>query len=216
MEEKTVVLCYGKPITKREISIADASKQLPMTLWAQFTDAVEDNKTYDFNNVSTRIYNGQLRLTTTLKSTIEPAEELLCVTKGTENEDQQILTKLEFLSANIVTKCGSCFKPIPGETIGAEETQCPNCNMYMLNSSLKPSTTLKINIDQSRLTAFNGTLRPFLESQGKLHLLSSSRDLCRYVLHLPQIKLVYDNNIIKSISLPSVPKPWTDDIPLSP
>ena len=193
--------------------VADKTGILELGLWAEQIAEVETGKSYKITNLSTRDFNGQLKLTTTLNTRIEQIDDMT----NTQTDAAALFAmekqKSKVLQCTVVktTKCSNCNSAIdmPIDQSQSPLIRCSHCHMKMKVSSLQHKLHAKLNFetenkDICKKTAFNETILHFLEQSNKEEICNDTEAIEDFLLESEHMIFHYKKNsdIIDKIEIP--------------
>ncbi|VDI03381.1 Hypothetical predicted protein [Mytilus galloprovincialis] len=208
--EQETVDVYGTSKEKKEFVIADGTSAMPLVLWNEQIDCVQRNECYNFKNVSTRIFQDNIKLSATTRTVIKhiPPMENITTNLLHIKLPTTVIGNIHQVLLNKTYKCGSCSKNVMENDMGKMTTKCTSCSMKQRNESLKLMTICKLNVvddsDSSlstKLTIFDTELKSFLHTIHKEDLVNQTDDFEDFMLTLPKIRVTHANNIVTSICI---------------
>lgn len=196
---------YGRIKTKSEFLIANNKECIVLIVWEDDINKISVGESYNFRNVSTRkykelstrIYEAKLKLTTTPMSAFTPIPPLQSL-KESEKVGQIVAACVA-----IAKKCGTCFNIIAESSLGEHITKCSICSWTQRNELLvddiQTGITFQTENSKIKLTIFKGQLIKFLTINTNTNLLQSSEKIEYFLLSLPEVKLQHVNQIVTNI-----------------
>lgn len=163
----------------REGNFIDASaKQIKITVWEtnNYTiSSINESTTYHITNVCVSWYNGQMRLSTTIKTEITPVEkESFDWSKNPALSSHTRICCPTVVSAKpqCYVRCpiNDCRKKIDVIKVDAKEVTCDHCGNIMLLKRCAVTYSIDVivekNTKQLKLTAFPECLKEFFKNSG--------------------------------------------------
>lgn len=203
--DKEEIVIYGSKKSKRNILVADSTAKVTVCLYESLIDEVEEGCTYNFKNVSSRLYRNNFYLTTTATTNITKIDDLQTYSDVMLiAETTNIEGTIEQVQCTTKTKCPSCGKNLSVEE-DAITVKCDNCKLKAKVSSLKKTSIFRINLKDEqklyRLVSFQEAMEEFLKTTKKEQLLNNMDQLEDYLLALDKIKVsvAQDSDIISTI-----------------
>lgn len=204
--EKEELTIYGVKKTKRNALLADSTSKVTIALYEKLIEQVEENVTYTFKNVSSRLYRNNFYLTTTSTTKILQADDLehpsdvLLTAKSITYEGSIIQVR-----CTVRTQCPSCKKNIDLDQ-DASTLKCPGCHMKTKVSKLKQTHVYRINLQDNknlyRLVCFDQPMNEFLQLIDKKQLLDNLNQLEDMLLSLEKVQIIVsqDSDIVCKIT----------------
>ncbi|XP_062620052.1 uncharacterized protein LOC134281636 [Saccostrea cucullata] len=202
-------------LKKKEITIADETSMISLTLWDTLVDDpnISLNAVIFFRNISTRLFSNVKSLTTTKDTTYELTENQTAFQGVDENTyiTESKTATVEGEVVNILIKktnhCLSCNRKMLETETKSQFIKCAGCNMKFKVSAMDTTLTstfqIKTNENTIKLNAYNATLMHFLISVQKEHLKNDPDELENFLLLLPRVKVEYakGENVVSKISV---------------
>ena len=178
MSEKEEVTIFDKKKMKQNITVADSTSKVTVALFEDLITEVEEKLSFCFENLSSRIFNGNFYLTSTSSTKItrvddlpftEASNKLMAADlKEVEGTVEQVmcLERAKFLA------CNSTIELTPD----ARTIKCQSCKLKCKVTSIKKMYFFRMNImDEEgklhRLVSFQKAMEDFLGSQDKMVLI---------------------------------------------
>lgn len=194
---------YSRRTKKQEFIVADHTKGLQIIVWADHIKALKKDEFFKITNLSIRLKNDKIKLTTSPKTQIMPIAPLENISEELDIDLPEELTgTVKQIRIEKQLKCGACNKPMNEETMNKKTTKCTSCNMTQLNNDVKKNLLVHMNVKTedniTKLVIFDSALELFLGSVNKLGLLSSTEELEEFFLG-QEINVQYESDVVTNI-----------------
>ena len=198
---------------KQNITVADETGSIAVTLWGSLTNQIIVDKSYRISQLSIREYCAVRSLTTTLGSKILPIANV-SVPKDMMDIGIKTMTG-EVQQINITSRkmCTNCHKKIDNtEVENSKFYRCTGCHMRQKTGSMQQVLTgtmvFKLESDSShgsvKLQIFHSAIEKFLNDENISHFKNDTAvgdRIEEYILDMDQITVTFsmESQIIKSM-----------------
>ncbi|KAL0148848.1 hypothetical protein M9458_055857, partial [Cirrhinus mrigala] len=202
----------GRHLETQSVLVEDVSGKIRVQLWESQEGLVLFGKTYKFNNLSTREYQGELFVTTTRQTTIEevrPLPGLGAIAPCDVREDPVISVCAEITRAEVAVSrtCGNCRSAQMEFDPKKKYHRCRKCNMLQKTEMYQPSAIANVTVcgDFGELNACitNSVLQRCLRSSELSHLLRDDQNMEEHLLECGSLKLhIQKDNVVAMVKIP--------------
>ncbi|KAK3085835.1 hypothetical protein FSP39_009394 [Pinctada imbricata] len=173
-----------------------------ITFWGDTSELVQTGKSYLISHVSTRMFNGELTLNTTMSTKIsqiedveDPKEDLTFI------EEKEEIISISQIKITQNYKCcnTSCNKTIPEIDFQNSFIRCQACQMKQSIKKMKRATTAFLNVTLENSTTtkfviFEEALHKFLDLEKNAQLLENPDQLEDHLLEIEQFKVSHQSH----------------------
>lgn len=161
----------GRQLETKTSILEDITGKIKVQLWEDQVGSVSYGETYQFTNLTTREFKGELFLTTTKDTIIEKVQPLLGLgpippNTTTEEPVKSIYGIINRAKVLVSRCCGNCkFWQVSFET-KKKFHRCEKCNMLQMTAMFKPTAHVTVfgDFGERNLTINNSVLQVFDKS----------------------------------------------------
>ena len=206
---KVEVKTKGDALVKDDCIIEDGTGTATLPLWDHFISRVSSGKSYQFENLVARSFQGNTYLSTTFTTLVKEVEQVVENLTGPEllesKESEVTFPRFELVKKlDVFLACRSCNRKI--EDVAEDRVKCNNkgCEARQRKSSCKTHASVELLIelpgkdDELYLTVFTDVLNDLLATEPPVILSSTSTDTIEdRLMLLKNIKFRY--NVISKV-----------------
>ena len=172
----------GRDLVKCLISVADHTGKINIAIWNEQIDKIEDGKSYKFQNIGIRMFDG-VSLTTSPGSIISEIDALENV-----QPEETTLHPIDAVEVTTLKNCIYCNFPLQiNENIPT--VRCEHCHKKMLIKNLVPVMTTKVTVNNRDVTISAASLNVLLPEGKNL----TTEEIEDFILLQTQAKLCNNN-----------------------
>jgi len=198
--------------------LADETGIISLSLWDTQIDFVNVGRAYSFTNLSTRIFNDNITLTTTRTTSITPIHKKIATPTTTDNTQtppptlHTITTDVTGASITMKKHCPKCHTAQQALTKNDTFHWCPTCKILRKGTSYITKCSEFLTIEQQNeeisLTITNSLLTKFINQENDINSMDN-QDIEEYLMSISPLTISFtDNNYIVDLNKP---KPITPD-----
>ena len=198
----------GKEVAmvKDDCILEDVTGSAPLHIWDTFINSVENGKSYRFENLVVKSFQGAMYLSTTFTTSVTMVEAVVESLVGPQmlESKQRAVTVEEFKMVrklDIFLACQSCSKKI--EDVCGDFVKCKYCDVRQRRLSCETCASAQVKVELPEdeaeglwLTVFTEVLEQLLKPSFEISL-SSSDSIEEALLRIKNVKFVY--NIISNV-----------------
>jgi len=210
-----MVTAYDTQSEVKTCRIGDMTGIIPLSLWDSLMDQVVTGRTYEFTNLSTRLFNGRITLTTTRNTKIKQQTTTVALPTTSSNIDDfttqtnTVTQEVEGSTISIKKLCPKCHSTQTDFNTKEKFHRCTTCKILRKHESYitKYNETLivKTDIEEISLSVTNSVLTKFLKSEADVTFLDA-QDIEEFLLTCGPLTVSYtdDNHVTEMTKLASV------------
>ena len=189
------------PKSKVEATLRDPFGSIRITHWEQYTNQVQEGKTYAFKNLKVRKNGDWHELTTardgsTTITEVEPFKETLDT--PTDIPESFLISKstaeiLGIAQFSVYHSCQVCKKKLHHENTNI--LKCGNCGLKQKLAKCSKNIYLQVVVkidDNTNLTLFDQTIKNLLIAIGKKDMPQTEDNIAEVFLDLPLVEITYN------------------------
>lgn len=135
-------------LKKQEVTVADATGAIKVTLWEKSIDLLEEDKSYELKNFTVRMYKHEKYLSIPKEGyEIKQIEDIADVVEDDLPDNSTTISNVKILGAsiNLYSECVACnSKVAPSADSGI--SKCTKCDLEQLTTSCSNQTSATLHV----------------------------------------------------------------------
>lgn len=137
VSQQTVQVVRESPIKRQEITVADSTAAMKLTIWEELVSKLEVDKSYKILHLSTRLFQNAKSITSTKQTTISQIPDIINCAPAI---DSDVITKEGKITQEGLTYsylCDNCKSKV--DFSNQKFVRCQSCKLKMTKESLHRS-----------------------------------------------------------------------------